>query len=237
MFYGGAKLQTKPVVNLVVVAHPDDEILGFGATGASLVSKGEIVQAIILSGQVEARSGRPSVEVLLSNAREANKLLGFNEPVIGNFPNLRMRSCSHLELVKFIEEQIHKFQPSRIFTHHPGDLNQDHTEVATACMAAARLFQRIQGVQPLSSLSCMEILSSTDWSFPASLNTFSPNSFIEIEETLDLKILALSKYKNVMRDFPHPRSIEIIKGLAAYRGGQCGLRYAEAFQSIFSVGF
>ena len=227
----------KPVVNLVVVAHPDDEILGFGATGATLVNKGEIVQAIILSGQVEARAGRPPVEELLSNANEANRLLGFNDPVIANFPNLRMRSCSHLDLVRFIEEQIYKFQPSRIFTHHPGDLNQDHTEVATACMAAARLFQRIQGVRSLRSLSYMEILSSTDWSFSFGPNTFSPNSFIEIEATLDLKILALSKYKNIMRDFPHPRSIEIIKGHAAYRGGQCGLRYAEAFQSIFSIGF
>jgi hypothetical protein len=36
-----------------------------------------------------------------------------------------------------------------------------------------------------------------------------------------------------MRDFPHPRSEEILKGLAAYRGGQAGLRYAEGFQVVF----
>tara|TARA_Y100000766_G_C18426418_1_gene374578 strand:- start:3 stop:182 length:180 start_codon:yes stop_codon:yes gene_type:complete len=27
--------------NLIIVAHPDDEILGFGGTGASLTSKGD----------------------------------------------------------------------------------------------------------------------------------------------------------------------------------------------------
>jgi len=37
-------------LNLVVVAHPDDEILGFGAAGNKLAQKGEIVQPIILVG-------------------------------------------------------------------------------------------------------------------------------------------------------------------------------------------
>jgi hypothetical protein len=36
-----------------------------------------------------------------------------------------------------------------------------------------------------------------------------------------------------MRDFPHPRSEEIVRGLAAYRGGQAGIKYAEAFQTVF----
>jgi len=36
-----------------------------------------------------------------------------------------------------------------------------------------------------------------------------------------------------MRAFPHPRSVEVIRGLAAYRGGQSGMRYAEAFQTAF----
>lgn len=36
-----------------------------------------------------------------------------------------------------------------------------------------------------------------------------------------------------MRDYPHPRSKESLKGLAAYRGSQAGMRYAEAFESVF----
>jgi hypothetical protein len=82
----------------------------------------------------------------------------------------------------------------------------------------------------------MEILSSTDWAFPAAGATFSPNAFVEIESTLELKISALSRYRNVMRDFPHPRSTEILRGHAAYRGGQCGVKYAEAFETVFRVG-
>jgi hypothetical protein len=38
-----------------------------------------------------------------------------------------------------------------------------------------------------------------------------------------------------VRDFPHPRSPEILTGLAAYRGGQAGMKYAEAFQTAFQA--
>ncbi len=49
----------------------------------------------------------------------------------------------------------------------------------------------------------------------------------------ETKARSLGSYRGVMRDFPHPRSEEILKGLAAYRGGQAGMKYAEAFQTAF----
>ncbi len=61
-----------------------------------------------------------------------------------------------------------------------------------------------------------------------------PNVFIEIgEEGVSKKIEALSAYRGVMRQYPHPRCREALKGLAAFRGGQAGLTYAEAFESVF----
>ena len=57
--------------------------------------------------------------------------------------------------------------------------------------------------------------------------------FVEVgAEGLNTKIKALSAYTGVMRPYPHPRSEEAIKGLAAYRG-QAGCNYAEAFESVF----
>ena len=70
------------------------------------------------------------------------------------------------------------------------------------------------------------------------MNAFTPNTFIEIgEEALEKKVEALSGYRDVMRPYPHPRSVEALKGLAACRGAQAGLNYAEAFQSVFRRGF
>jgi LmbE family N-acetylglucosaminyl deacetylase len=222
--------------NLVVVAHPDDEVLGFGATGAQLIHKGEQVQPVILCGNVDARTSRPAKEELHADMCAANKLLGFREPVLGSFPNIRMNTVDHIELVQFIERQIELFQPMRIFTHHVADLNDDHVRVSKACMAAARYFQRRNDLRPLESLSFMEVLSSTDWSFPSGVPQFSPNCFVDITDSIDSKIAALGKYRGVIREPPHPRSPEVLRGHAAYRGGQCGKRYAEAFQMIFRAG-
>jgi LmbE family N-acetylglucosaminyl deacetylase len=225
--------KNKARVNLVVVSHPDDEVLGFGGTGAKLVSSGEIVQPVILCGEVRVRSQRPESSDLYSDMNDANQILGFNPPIVGEFPNIRMNTVDHLDIVKFIEEQIITFQPVRIFTHHPSDLNDDHVQTMKACLAAARLFQRRRDVQPLDAIYLMEILSSTDWSFPAVTNSFEPDTFSDIGYTLELKLQALSKYRNVMRPPPHPRSEHVLRGHAAYRGGQSGFKYAEAFQTAF----
>lgn len=225
------KLNSK--INLVVVSHPDDEVLGFGGTGAKLVRAGEIVQPIILCGEVRVRSQRPESSDLYADMIAANKILGFNPPVVGEFPNIRMNTIDHLDIVKFIEAQIVNFQPVRIFTHHTSDLNDDHVQTMKACLAAARLFQRRDDIKPLDAVYFMEILSSTDWSFPAVANSFLPDTFSDITETFELKLQALSMYRNVMRQAPHPRSSHVLSGHAAFRGGQSGFEYAEAFQTAF----
>ena len=92
----------KKKVNLIVVAHPDDEVLGFGGTGANLVKQGEVVQPIILCGNVKARTKRPKSSNLYDNMISANQCLGFNVPVLGKFPNIRMNTIDHIDIVKFI---------------------------------------------------------------------------------------------------------------------------------------
>lgn len=221
--------------HLVIVAHPDDEVLGFGATGAKLVLKGDIVKPVMLSGRVDARLSRPSDDELLSDLYSANEVLGFEKPVLGRFPNIKMNTVAHLDLVQFIEGQIAEFQPTHIYTHSPNDLNNDHLQVSNACLAASRLFQRRQDIVPLDSLYFIEIPSSTDWGFPGP-TSFQPNIYEEIDGYLDLKLKALACYRNVMREYPHPRSKEAITGLAAVRGAESGLHYAEAFQLVFKRG-
>ncbi len=222
--------------NLIVVAHPDDEVLGFGGAGYSCVKAGEIVKALILCGSADARSQHPSNQQLLHDTNKANSLLGFEGPILGDFPNICMNTVKHLDMVQFIEAEIQDFKPDRIFTHHPADLNDDHKQVANACMAASRLFQRQQSEEILKSLFFMEILSSTDWAFTAGSPLFMPNVFVDITNSIEKKLEALSCYRNVMRPAPHPRSLNVLKGHSSYRGGQCGCLYAESFQLTYSLG-
>lgn len=229
-------MSSKIKINLLVVAHPDDEILGFGGSGYELVQSGEIVQPVILCGNVDARTSRPTNEELYQDMMNANNLLGFSKPILGSFPNIRMNTVGHIELVQFIEKQILLFQPSRIFTHHFSDLNDDHVQVSKACMAASRLYQRRSDIRSLESISFIEVLSSTDWSYSLGSLQFAPNNYFDISNCIDLKIKALNQYRGVIREAPHPRSPDVLRGHAAYRGGQCGKLYAEAFQTIFRIG-
>lgn len=220
---------------LVIVAHPDDEVLGCGATGAAIAAAGGNVRACILSGHAEARGGRPSGDDLLSDTHRAQQLLGFGPPILGNFPNIKLNTVPHIELVQFIEHALLETRADVLFTHHPSDINDDHVQTSRACQAAARLSQRRTDVAPLRRLLFMEVFSSTDWAFAGAGVAFQPTAFVGVADHLERKCEALRAYRGVMRDFPHPRSEEVVRGLAAYRGGQAGLRYAEAFQVAFET--
>lgn len=217
---------------LFVVAHPDDEVLGAGATIHKLVTKGNRVAVCTLANHAAARANISTT--LQEDQEKAFKIMGVHKLYACDFPNIKMNTVPHLELVQYIEKCIKDWQAEAIYTHHPSDTNNDHVMTSYAAQAASRLFQRIEGVPALKELAYMEIPSSTEWSFDASSNRFTPNLFVETgREGIAVKLEALKAYRGVMRPYPHPRSDEAINGLAAYRGGQAGCDYAEAFECVF----
>lgn len=220
---------------LVVVAHPDDEILGCGATINKLIENNNEVAVAIMVSQAAARKDLSST--LSSDEKEAFDIIGVKHTFHADFPNIKMNTVPHLDMVQFVEKCIEDFKADAIITHHPSDTNNDHVQTSYAVQAACRLFQRRDNLPELKELLYMEVLSSTEWSFDTSANRFLPNYFVEIgKERLQLKLKALSAYKGVMRTYPHPRSVEALEGLAAYRGAQAGCNYAEAFECAFKRG-
>ena len=220
---------------LIVVAHPDDEVLGAGATISKLIKDGHEVAVVTMANHAAARANIS--DTLSVDQANAMKILGVNKMYTADFPNIKMNTVPHLELVHFIESCIEDYAAEAIITHHPSDTNNDHVITSYAVQAASRLFQRRENFAPLKELLYMEVPSSTEWSFDTSSNRFSPNYFVEIgKEGVEIKIKALSAYKGVMRPYPHPRSNEALEGLAAYRGVQAGCNYAEAFECVFRRG-
>ena len=216
---------------LVVVAHPDDEVLGAGATIYKLIKSGNNVAVAIMVSQAAARKDLSAS--LSDDEAEALAILGVKQTYHASFPNIKMNTVPHLELVQFIEKCIIDFKADVIITHHPADTNNDHVMTSYAAQAAARLFQRRNDVPDLKELLYMEVPSSTEWSLDSSSNDFRANTYFEIgREGLNVKLKALAAYKGVMRPYPHPRSNEALEGLAAYRGAQAGCTYAEAFESV-----
>lgn len=218
---------------LLVVAHPDDETLGAGASIWKWTHSGDTVDVCIMCAEAKARAFRPKDNELEADTNASNKFLGVTRIYEGIFPNIEMNIVPHLQLVQFIESAIKESKPDIVITHHPADTNNDHLQTSMACQEAIRLFQRKPDVKRIKEVWYMEVPSCTEWKINNGMNTFSPNCFVEVgKEGIDAKLKALSMYRNVMRPYPHPRSTEYIIGLAAIRGGQWGQMYSEAFEVV-----
>ena len=219
---------------LFVVAHPDDESDATGGTIHKLIQEGNKVAVAIMVSKAAAR--RDLSETLSMDEEEAMEILGVDKVYHADFPNIKMNTVPHLELVQFVESCIDDWKADAIVTHHPTDTNNDHVMTSYAAQAACRLFQRRPGVPQLKLFMYMETPSATEWSLDSSTKRFIPNYYVEIgKDGLEIKIKALQAYKGVMRPYPHPRSNEAYEGLAAYRGCQAGLKYAEAFEIVYET--
>lgn len=222
---------TKSNAVAVVVAHPDDEVLGCGGTIARLVGEGRAVHVLIMSDGVTSRwltenfNSQSELSARNIAAHKANKILGVQSLQILDFPDNRMDRLEQLDVVRRIEEFISRVRPDLVISHHSGDVNIDHRVVHDAVVVACR-------PQPgvcVKELIFFEVPSSTEWRPSNSGLPFCPNIFINITNTLEAKMEALRVYAEELRQFPHPRSIAAIESLARWRGATAGVEAAEAF--------
>ena len=61
-------------------------------------------------------------------------------------------------------------------------------------------------------------------------NYFEPNMFVDIRNSIEDKLKALSCYKSELRQSPHPRNIEAVRCNAILWGNKVGINAAEAFR-------
>ena len=80
-----------------------------------------------------------------------------------------------------------------------------------------------------------ETLSETNWNAPYLTPNFVPNVFIDITDSLELKLAAMQAFRSQIREFPHERSREALKALATLRGATVHCRAAEAFVLVRQV--
>jgi LmbE family N-acetylglucosaminyl deacetylase len=222
---------------LCVVAHPDDEIFGCGATLRKLRDQGHQVASCVMCSLAEARHARPDLARLREVSAEAARIVGIEETLSFDFPNIRLNTVPHLEVVKAIEQAIVQFRPNWVFTHHGGDLNIDHRVVYEACMAAVTLPLRLSRDLPVTMIqrvSLCEIPSSTDWASPRDA-AFRPTSFVDVTGTFAAKLAALDAFDGALKPFPHSRSRENVLHQAHVRGAQAGLALAEAFDLVRDI--
>ena len=231
---------------LVVVAHPDDEVLGMGGTILKHSQNGDSVKIVYLATGIMSRRRashqnlskydmnkeeqtrmKSEVETLQADARRACQSLKVKSNTFYDFPDNEMDSIPLLRIIKVVESEIKKAKPDRIYTNYYGDLNVDHRIVFNACLTACRpLYTKTP------ELVSFEVPSSTEWNYPS---TFNPNLFVNIKKYLKGKIRAMQYYKNELRKFPHPRSLEYLRINAIRWGAISGNEAAEAFEIIRKI--
>ena len=193
---------------LVIAAHADDEVLGCGGTIAKYKDQGATKNVALLADGVSSRyegkkNANDDLKVRNLAAKDANKILGVDKVLFGEFPDNRMDSIDLLDVVKHVEDLIDNLKPDVILTHHSNDLNIDHRIVNQAVCTACRP----QNNCSVKSILFFEVPSSTEWQINT-LNAFNPNFFEDITNYMSNKISALEAYSMEMRKWPHPRSIE-----------------------------
>ena len=217
---------------LVVAAHPDDEVLGAGATMAALADRGCDVHALVLGEGVGARfseNKRPDDEVerLARQVRDAAAILGATPHQL-DLPDNRFDSLDMLDVIHAVERFKEELQPDLVLTHHPGDMNVDHR---VTCNAVLTAFRPVKG-EPRVTVLAFETLSSTEWNPHPNGTPFVPNWFEDATPGLQRKIDAMAVYTEELREWPHPRSLEGIRVAARRWGMNVGFDAAEPFMLL-----
>ncbi len=222
---------------LVVVAHPDDELLGVGATLNKLVNEYNTNIKVVILGEGltsrdekrDTQKRKDELKQHRENINNAKKAIGYSDLSVYQLPDNRFDSVDLLDIVKIIENEKNNFKPDYIFTHHGGDLNIDHQKTFESVITATRPMEN----ENVKGIFTFETPSGTEWRASSDPRHFIPNVFVEVSQAnVDAKIKGMESYEFEKRKYPHPRSPEALKILAQRYGIQIGVNFAEAFMLI-----
>lgn len=221
---------------LVIVAHPDDEVLGMGGTIAKLTKNGSEVHLLIVTdGSSSQYRDSVNLKQIIENKKNetnsAAKALGIKSVIYGGLPDMKLDVTPHTDINQVIEDAIDAIKPDVVFTHFWGDVNKDHQAVYESTLVATRP----QAGQVVKELYCYSVPSSTEWNPCKADSMFMPNVYVEIENYKEQKYKAIAAYATELRDYPHPRSVQHLKELDVVVGLQVGLKATESFVCLRKI--
>ena len=216
---------------LIVSAHADDEIFGMGGTLLKL-SKNEDydISWLILSKIWEPKWSAKEIASRDIAIKKINELIGFKSIHHWDYKDNKLDTYSINELQDRLILLIDQIKPEIIYTPSVWDFNHDHRIACELIEMSTKSYYS----SSIKEIIAYEIPSSTDHSF-SSIRKFTPNLYHDITSTIDDKLKALELFESELKLFPHPRSKDYVKSLAMVRGGESGVKFAEAFHILKSL--
>ena len=191
---------------LAIGAHPDDIELGCGGALLAHRRRGDALTLLVMTtgerGPQSARS-RIAEQQDAADALGADLLWGGFED--GAVPDGRAA-------VDVIQSALLASGADLVYTHTPRDTHQDHRATAVASLAACRRIARVLMYESPTSQS------------------FQPSVYVDVGGVVQAKCdLVRAHVSQVLKN--GLVDLEAVAAQARYRGFQCRMQYAEAFES------
>lgn len=230
-----------PESAMAIVAHPDDIEFSCAGTLARWARAGARISYVLCtSGDVgidaEGMTRQRAIEIREAEQREAARLAGASEVIFLREPDGML--VATLELRKRLVREIRRFRPEVVITGDPTIVwagsdyinHPDHRAAATAALDAVfpaagqpNLFEEI-ALEGFKAHKPRKVYVNT-WGNDAEV-------FVNIEETIEIKIAALRAHASQMKDWDPAESI---RNWAAERAKGKEMAYAEGFRVVTLV--
>jgi LmbE family N-acetylglucosaminyl deacetylase len=224
---------------LVAFAHPDDAEFGSAGTIAKWIQAGtEVRYVCVTDGSAGSNESGATREALRRIRREellaACEMLGVKDCAFLGWVDGEVEVT--LELRKALTREVRRFRPDvlmvpdptrfwdeeRSYINHP-----DHRAVGVACMAVVNPDAPTRPQFPELLDEGLEPFEIPNLWIPTYEG--DADTFVDIGETIELKIEALRCHKSQIRDMPIE---DWIKKRARDRGAVGGMEYAESFRTF-----
>jgi LmbE family N-acetylglucosaminyl deacetylase len=229
-----------PESALIIVAHPDDVEFSCGGTLARWARAGtRLCYVLCTSGDVGiAEPGMTkarATEIREAEQRAAAEIVGAQEVIFLRepdgmlVPTMELRCKLVREIRRFRPEAVVSGDPTIVWAGNDYINHPDHRAAATAALDATfpaagqpNLFEELEQ-EGLKAHKPRKVYV-TGWA--------QNELYVNITETIDIKVAALRAHKSQMRDWdPEPS----IKEWAAERAKGKEMEYAEAFRVVTLV--
>lgn len=204
---------------LVVSPHADDETFGCGGTISKLTDEG--IEVDLLLGTLGYDH-----DSYLKREKEmdgAIRILGIHScEIIRPLEEGRMDWVHQVVFISAIEDYIESGRYDVVFIPYPSH-HQDHIAMHRACMAALRpgTFQ--------PKMVLMYEYTYPTWEVP---DQYNGRFFVDITNTMKVKLQALAEYHAQLHEYPHPVSPGAVVIMGEARGLSIGVKFAEMFYVI-----
>jgi LmbE family N-acetylglucosaminyl deacetylase len=228
---------------MVVFAHPDDAEFGVAGTVARWTREGTQVEYVCVTDGA-AGANEPGADLQeLARTREAEQRAACDVLGVAHCTFLGWRDGEvepSLQLRKAITREVRRFRPDvlvgpdptrfwdegRTYINHP-----DHRAVGVACMGVVNPDAPTRPQFP-------ELLDEGHEPFEIpnlwiSAEASAADTFIDITDTIEVKIQALRCHRSQIHDDPVE---EWVRAGARERGAEAGVEYAESFRTFRLVG-